>query len=344
MILEQTQGKTGLIIYIRGRAWASNYLQFGLSIKSESNTGSFTNFSAAFVKHNLNDLAGEFRSTATLGSEPSISAEIYQPLNIELDYSVSVKTGIDTEVFPNVINGNISSIERFHRTYIDLSVGKTFNQTTELRFGIGHSDGRTATISGNPSFADGDFKEGFYYARLFHDTLDNLSFPNTGFFGGIEYKANLEDLGADSDYEQIQVLLSGASTFQRYTVFSRAIFETTINEDAPFNALYRRGGFLELSGTLDRELAGQHFGLIEAAFYRRLGDITFLPIYTGFSLEAGNAWNQYGDIDSDNINVAGSIFIGADTFIGPLYLAFGLTKDGEEALYFNLGQTFLSNH
>ena len=99
---------------------------------------------------------------------------------------------------------------------------------------------------------------------------------------------------------------------------------------------------MELSGTLQRELSGQHFGLVEAAFYRRLGNITFLPIYSGFSVEAGNAWDRYGDINADNTTLAGSIFIGADTFLGPLYFAFGFTDNGEQALYFNLGQSFLA--
>lgn len=341
--LEKRNDKTGLIIYVRDREWAHSYLQFGLSIKSESNLGSFTNFNAAYIKHNLNSLAGEFRSSAGLGSEPSINAEIYQPLNVDLDLFVSAKTGIETVIFPNTVNNNILSIERFERKYINLSAGRIFKQTTEFRLGLRHNDGRTETISGTPLLSNGEFKEGFFYSRLFHDSLDNLSFPNSGFFGGISYRANNEDLGADSNYEQIQLMLSGAGTYKRYTVFSRAILETTINENAPFNALYRRGGFLELSGTLERELAGQHFGLIEAAFYRRLGNITFLPIYSGFSVEAGNAWNRYEDINSDNLTFAGSIFIGADTFIGPLYLAIGATDNGDQALYFNLGQTFLSD-
>ncbi len=341
--LEKRGDKTGLIIYVRDREWAHSYLQFGLSIKSESNIGSFTNFDAAYTKHSLNKLAGELRLTAGLGSEPEISAEFYQPLNVSLDFFVSAKTGILTTIFPNVIDNKIASIERFHRTYIDLSTGKIFKQTTKISLGLRHNDGGTETISGNSLFPDGDFRESFLYTSLFHDSLDNLSFPNTGFFGGLGFRLNQEKLGADSDYEQLQLLLSGAGTYGKYTVFSRAIFETTINEDAPFNALYRRGGFLELSGTLERELAGQHFGLIEAAFYKRLGNITFLPIYTGFSIEAGNAWSGYDDINAGNTTYAGSIFIGADTFIGPLYLAFGFNDDGGQALYFNLGQTFLAN-
>jgi len=338
--LEKRDGKTGLIIYVRDREWAQSYLQFGLTIKSESNLGSFTNFHAAYNKQNLNSMAGEFRATVGVGSEPEAGAEFYQPLNNNLDVFVSAKAGFYTTAFPTVVDNNVDSINRFERNTLSLSTGRIFKQTTEIRLGLTHSDGLTVSISGNDSSANGDFTEGFFYTRLFHDSLDSLSFPNTGFFGGITFKSSRESLDSDSNYDQVQLLLSGAETYKRYTVYSRAILETTIDENAPYNALYRHGGFLQLSGTLDRELAGQHFGLIEAAFYRRLGNITFLPIYTGFSLEAGNVWDRYDDINSDSTTVAGSLFIGADTFIGPLYLAIGLTQNGEKALYFNLGETF----
>ncbi len=342
--LEQRDGKTGLIIFVRDREWAHSYLQFGLSIQSESDLGSLTNFHIAYNNHNLNSLAGEFRATAGIGSEPELSAEIYQPLNPELDFFVAAKTGLLTTQFPNVINNTVESIQQFRRTYIDLSAGKLFKQMTEFRLGLHLNDGNTATISGtDPAFTMGDFNEGFYYARLFHDSLDNLSFPNTGMFTGISYNENKISLGADSDYKQVKMLISGASTYDRYSIFSRLILETTIDGNAPYNALFRNGGFLKLSGTMQRELAGQHFGLIEAAFYRRLGDITFLPIYTGFSLETGGNWNRYEDINADNNIFAGSVFIGADTFIGPLYVAFGANSNGDRALYFYLGQTFLSN-
>ena len=342
--IEQRDTKTGLIVYVRDREWAHSYLQFGLSIKSESNIGSLTNFDVAYTKNNLNSLAGEFRATLGIGSEPEVSAQIYQPLNVELDIFVSATAGLKTTMFPNVVNNDIDSILRFHRKYVDLSAGKIFKQTTELSLGLLRADGRTSTISGvDPNFGLNEFEEAYIYARLFHDSLDNLSFPNTGIFGGASYSSSEKDLGADTDYEQVRLQLSGAGTYQRYSVFSRAILETTIDENAPYNALFRRGGWLELSGTLERERAGQHFGLIEAAFYRRLGDITFLPIYTGFSLEAGNVWNRRDDINSDNTTLAGSLFIGADTFLGPLYIALGANDDGEAALYFNLGQTFLKD-
>lgn len=341
--LEQRDGKTGLIIYIRDRKWAHSYLQFGLDIESAFEVISITNFSASYNKNNLNDLAGEFRAVGTIGSEPKLTAELYQPVNIKLDTFVSLKTGFNTEIVPTLIDDHIESIQRISRTFFTVSAGQLFSQNTEFSLGLSYNDGLINSVTGLKVLQP-DFIESFYFVKLFHDSLDNLSFPNTGFFSSLSFTANREDLGADLDYEQIRLTISGATTFERYTIFGRAMANASSNEDnLPLNALFIHGGLFELSGTVRNELLSPYFGLLEAAFYRRLGDITFLPIYTGFSLEAGNAWDNQDDIHSDNLRYAGSIFIGADTFMGPLYFAFGATDRGERTIYLNIGKTFLNN-
>jgi len=345
--LEQREGKTGLIIYARDRKWAHSYLQFGLSIESALEIQSITNFHASYNKNNLNDLAGELRAVATVGNESQVSAEIYQPLNAELDYFVSVKTGIKTDLVPTLIGDHIESMQRFTRNYITVSAGKIFKQTTELSLGLSYNDGRITSITGPRFDAANEFIESYYYVKLFHDSLDNTSFPNTGFFSNISLTANREELGADLDYEQLRFHIGGAGTFGRYTIFSRAIIEATLDElsdeEVQANTLFFRGGFLELSGTIRNELFGQHFGMIETAFYRRLGDISILPMYAGFSLEAGNAWIDSSEINAENIRFAGSFFVGAETFLGPVYIAIGATDKGESAFYFNIGKSFLEN-
>ena len=341
--VERRDEKRGLIIYVRDREWAHSYIQFGLDIESAFEVISITNFSASYNKNNLNDLAGEFRAVGVLGSEPKLTAELYQPINIKLDTFVSLKTGFKTEIVPTLIGNHIESIQRINRTFITLSAGQLFLQNTSLSLGLSYNDGSINSVAGLKVLQP-DFVESYYFVKLFHDSLDNLSFPNRGFFSSLRYTANREDLGADLNYEQIRLDISGATTFERYTIFARAVAEISSNEDnIPLNALFIHGGLFELSGTVRNELLSPHFGMLEAAFYRRLGDITFLPIYTGFSLEAGNAWDNKADIHSDNLRYAGSIFIGADTFMGPLYFSIGATDRGERAVYLNIGKTFLNN-
>ena len=104
-----------------------------------------------------------------------------------------------------------------------------------------------------------------------------------------------------------------------------------------------RTGLFELSGYLNRQLAGQHFWLLEGNYYRQLGSIALLQLYAGFSLETGNIWNNRDDIAFDNLVYAGSAFLGADTLFGPLYLAYGINDSNTSSIYLYLGRRWSPN-
>jgi hypothetical protein len=61
--------------------------------------------------------------------------------------------------------------------------------------------------------------------------------------GRLSWRANSEDLGADLDYDQVHLSLGVAATWGKNTLFGRTVVETTLDENAPENALFRRGGF-----------------------------------------------------------------------------------------------------
>lgn len=339
--LHTENSKTGLIVYVRDRKWVRSYLEYGLQIQSESNLGSNTNINIAYNNININALGAEIRATATLGNEPSIGIEYHQPFDINLSYFATVKAGYETERFPQVNDGDIDAISRFQETSVRFSLGKGLTHNSELRLDLFVADGQIETLSGVSPINNTEYDEGGYALRFSHDSLDNINFPNSGYFGHVSYIENQTKLGADANYSQIKLSIGGAGTYRRYTVFTRALVETTLDENAPANNLIRRGGFLELSGHTDKQLASQHFGLIEAAFYRRLGDISLLPTYTGVSIEVGNAWNDRSEISANSLLFAGSLFIGANSFLGPIYLALGVAEGGEKAIYFNLGRAFI---
>ena len=342
--LETVEGYTGLVIYVRERSWAPTYLQMGLALRSEFDIGSVANIDMQFTNPTINNMGGEFRTSAAIGSEPRLVFSVYQPLDKRFRYFVSADAGFNTYLFPEATTNNaVESLYRFQRNFLRLSAGRIFKQHTELRLSIFRTDGDTRTIIGQPSATDSSFDEGGYSLRLLHDSLDDVDFARSGMHARMQWNANREDFGSDLDFDQLHFSLSGAGSWGRYTVYSGAVFETTLDENAPENALFRRGGLFELSGVLNRKLAGQHFGLLEAAFYRRLGNITLLPMYAGFSIESGNVWNDRDDISLDNTILAGSVFVGADTLFGPAYLGFGMNDDNDSTLYLFLGRAWDAN-
>ena len=65
-----------------------------------------------------------------------------------------------------------------------------------------------------------------------------------------------------------------------------------------------------------------------------------MPVYIGASIEAGNVWTSRHDISFDSARTNGSLFIGLDTLLGPVYFATGFDEGGGSAYYLFLGRTF----
>jgi len=72
--------------------------------------------------------------------------------------------------------------------------------------------------------------------------------------------------------------------------------------------------------------------------YHKIGESFIGDLYLGGSLEAGNVWQK--DFDFSHLQLAGSVFVGYDTILGPLYLGVGHSEGGRTAGYFYLGKTF----
>jgi NTE family protein len=65
-----------------------------------------------------------------------------------------------------------------------------------------------------------------------------------------------------------------------------------------------------------------------------------VPAYIGTSFEAGNVWSMRRDISFGSTHKDFSVFFGADTYIGPAYLAVGYDESGSTAFYLFLGRSF----
>lgn len=65
-----------------------------------------------------------------------------------------------------------------------------------------------------------------------------------------------------------------------------------------------------------------------------------MPAYLGLSLEVGNVWDRRGDISLGSAQRHGSLFLGLDTLVGPVYLGTGFSDGGETGFYLFLGRTF----
>ena len=119
---------------------------------------------------------------------------------------------------------------------------------------------------------------------------------------------------------------------------------TVGGSDTNVREYFLLGGFLNLSGLATQSLAGPHYAMARALFQHNVGTggegILEVPAYIGVSLELGNVWAQRSEISLGSARRDASLFFGADTYIGPAYLAVGYDEGGNSALYLYLGRSF----
>ena len=334
--------ETGLVLRVEERPWGPNYLRLGLAASDNFDGENLFNVALAYTRTGINSLGGELRVGAQIGEEPSLTGELYQPLDAASRWFIQPRIRYQKQNVNVFDAGDILSEFRLTDYGVGLSGGRNLGTWGELRAGLRRTTGDIEVRVGDPTQMDVDFDRGEYFIRLSDDKIDDVRFPHRGHVVVIEGLASRDDLGADTEFEQLLFSSLLAQPIGKGSVLLGLDYNTTLDSDAPIQSLFRLGGLQNLSGFAENELAGQHSGLLKAGYLRELGESGLLPfgLYLGGSLEVGNVWQDTSDIKFSNTITAGSIFVGADTPLGPLYLAYGRAEGGIDSIYLSLGKLF----
>jgi NTE family protein len=335
-------GRQGLLLHVTEKSWGPNYVQLGMNLATDFDGDSSWNIGASVLKTALNRYAGELRLAGQIGDSPLAFAEFYQPFRRDLRYFISPQVAFEARDFRRFDGDEEVESYRARRYGGRLAGGRVLGRWGELRLGMSRFSGTAEKRFGNPPARDNDFEDADAFVRLTYDTLDDRNWPSQGVLAQWDWIESLESLGADSNFTQSNLLISGARSWGRHTLLGGVRATYTADGNAPVSYLVRSGGFFNLSGFTQDQFAGQHEVLLRAGYYQRLGDVQWLPAYAGFSIEYGNVYQDRGDISlapSDAL-AAGSVFVGVDTILGPIYLSYGHAEQGNNSVYLFLGRLF----
>ncbi|MGB5475057.1 MAG: patatin-like phospholipase family protein [Gammaproteobacteria bacterium] len=335
-------GRTGIDIVARRQDWGPNYLQFGLALSGDWSGENSYNIGLAYLKTAINPLGGEVRFAGQLGSKPLLSVDWYQPLDARARYFIE-----PTVVYAkqNVTlyspDGQTRIAEyRVSDAGVQLAGGVNIGEYGEARLGIRRSWGDVDLNVGTPGLPTGSYDRGSFFGQLWVDRLNDAYFPTDGYTGKVKYTIYRDALGNDGSLDQLELQTSRYMSFGKHTFGVGAIYNTTLDGDAAVQDRYFLGGFLDLSGYDENALNGPHSALLSAVYYRRFEKLKLLPWYLGASLEFGNVWERRDDMSFDSAIFAGSVFLGAESPLGPLYLGYGHAEQGRSAAFLFLGKTF----
>lgn len=334
--------RVGLVFELEERSWGPGYAQLGLQFNASGNQDTLFSFSASYLGTALNRMNGEWRATATVGTEPGLFIDFHQPFGAAGRYFVAPSLKVNSTLL-SIYEDDVRVTEaRVRASTFEVGVGRELASWGEIRFGLRRESGTVDFDVGQPQLlTEGSYQAGEFFARLSADTLDDVAFPRSGVAATLEWRASRpQSLSADVDFDQVSLLASMAKTWDRYTLLSTLRYDTTPDGVAPLTSEFRFGGLFDLSGLGRQSVSAQNVGRIGASFYRRINDLALFPAFAGVSLEYGDAWASHSEISLSNALLGGSIWVGLDTPVGPVYGAYGRTREGDSAFYLVLGRIF----
>jgi len=335
------KNEQGVQIHAVPRHWGPNYLQLGLEFSNDFSGSSDFKLGAAYTRNALNSLGGELRVVAAIGREDELSFDFYQPIDKRARWFVEPEIFARRERY-NVWEDDVQiAVLDIAGIGARLGIGRNFSSTDRLSLDYEYFRGDADVITGQLDFElDDAVHIGELQFEYRHDSLDSLWFPTSGTFHQLGFRYAAEGLGASLDFEQL--MAGGNLVFSRSknTVVFNYELGYSLDDAAPVERWFELGGFGRLSGLIPDQLSGRQLGLFTLAYYRKLNDIDLLPAYAGVTLEAGNVWEFEDQVSFGSLRKSASIFAGAETPLGPVYLAWGYSDDGESTFYFYLGNPF----
>jgi NTE family protein len=330
-------GQTGLAIDARAKRWGPDYLQFGLDLEDDFEGDTLFNLRIAYLRTAMNSLGAEWRTQVTVGEEPGVFTDWYQPVDQDQLYFVQ-PTGFWGKRNVNVFeDGRRVAEYRLTQYGLGLGVGRELGTWGEIRAGYERSEVSSSIRVGEPTDLEADYSEGKLLVRFELDELDNVNFPTSGHSLFLNYAWHRDAFGDNGSFDQLTYGADVALTWGRFTLIPSIAGGTTLNGDAPISRLFELGGFLRLTGFERNELSGEEFVLARTVMYRRINDVAFLPVYMGGSIEFGSIGD---DVDIADGKTAGSLFLGMDSVFGPIYIGGGYAEDGDATGFMFLGRRF----
>ena len=346
--LVEDRNRQGLVFDVQEKSMGPTYVRFGLAYSTDFQGE--TNFSllAGAKRTWVNSLGAQWLNEVEVGRIARIATEFYQPFNVQQDVFGSAYAAAQ-----NVPRYLFSGSERVAEYRVQTNVAGLDFGVPVLRLGEIRAGPVYTYYKGSPTIAIPGFettRQTDAGVRLLArwDNRDNAFFPHSGaqvdldvFYGnetqriGSAPELSYDRIGRGTLYANAGVPID-ADNFLNVAVHAGALSRDIPSVVNP----YLLGGFLNLSGLRYQQLEGSYLGLGRVVYYHRVAQVPLIGgnFYAGGSLEAGNTWQQRGDASTGNLITAGSVFVAADTFLGPFYLAYGRASGGASSFYLLLGR------
>jgi NTE family protein len=344
----------GLVFELAEKSWGPDFLRLGLSLQTDFRGDSSFNLTLGHTRHWLTSNGSEWRNLVQIGEKGILLTELYHPLRINLalrnDWFTAAYAGAERRPIPlydNTGDTRIRVAEFDNRTVqLGVDLGRPWSDLGELRLGLHWLSYRTSANDLGAELieltASQDFVEGGLRLRVVTDQLDHAHYPTSGYrvvallAAGRRDRANAGTTG----FGRVELTALGAAQIDRHVFDALALLQGTTRDGLAVIGRYSLGGFQRLSGYRRDELNGNVASLLRLGWRTPLtGNVAFARALTvGATFELGNTWPDLGAVRWEGMRTGGSLYVGSDTGLGPVYLGLTYAPRGSLGVNFVVGR------
>lgn len=353
--VEERDGENVLVVDASEKNWGPGYLNFQFGFSDDFESSSNYNVGMSYTLTNLNEWGAEWLTEASLGTAKHLKTDFYSPLEPSQTFYGEASFAYDKTQRRIFLPEDTESTQglsyvdsEYGFTSADLAVGWNRQPWSRISLGL---EGKVGGIDvRNINDASVDASSWGPYVRFEHDTLDSRYFPYEGAYWDIKGGYSIVRLDNNEDiddrYEGINYHLSMIKPWSWDRHSLNLLLEgggSTSQEEYPL-FVQDLGGLFRMSGFQRYQLSGRYSLFGGLRYIYRVVDNDFgalrAPLYLGGSLEQGGVWDKGEDISIESSFTGGSVYVGIESFLGPIFLGYGMAEGGNNMFYLQLGTTF----
>jgi NTE family protein len=321
------------------KPWGPNYLHGGVVLDSDlSGNSDFTlllDQRMTWLSHS----GLEWRNRASLGHRNSFASELRQPLDALRRFYVAPRAIIDERVRSLYTDGTAIASYRLRDLRGGVDIGALIGDAGEIRVGLETGRSDASRVIGSPLLPDVHEHVTAWRGSLIIDRLDSLDFPRKGYLVAADAQFARLILGGDQRYDRVTLDAQRAFGGERWSLLLAGRVQTAFGGVLPPNQAFSLGGFQNLSGYRADQLLANRVDFLRAVYRHKVASFSAIvpALYAGFSLEGADVSRPL-DTSRANRVFGGSMFVAADSALGPIYLGTGIAEGGYVSVYFYLGR------
>ena len=335
----EKQGETGLKVTVTPPVVGKYFGEYGLNFSSSSSGQFLFNITTGVTVAPMNPSGGELRTLLTLGDEPSLSSEWYQPLAPASPFFTAIRVGYENPLL-SLVDGNENVLVEYSAPTVFMSakLGRSYGNWGELSLQANIANGQLERNIGSPLFPEYGYQRRELVLGFTIDTADSLYLPRDGNLLAASVVSSVNAWGSDDDYRQFNFDLMHARAIGKHSGFAGLRYHNTFSGNAGFQNFYGLGGVTRFAGYQPQQQFAENYALVFAGYNFELGKLLGRSLVLGGSLERGKIWYDNAVI-FDEYQTHGSVYLGFDSWIGLLMMGYGRSNDGDSNIFIELGRT-----